>query len=458
MTNVHNLELAARRLEQTNEATHISLAEQLVDVIKEESGAEPVYALGAFYSFDKTTKLWAASTLENVAIRVGGQFRQSKVCKKASDYHQIAKLIATLCAKDNFFAEAPAGIAAGGEFYRVSDSGDISYETLAAGHRQRMSVASSPDFKAAAPLLEMLLKNAFGDDAAGVQQKALLQMALGAALTCTLWRYRTVLMLYGASSTGKSTLLEIIKNFFPADRVGATSPLKWDSDYHMAGLAGRALNLVGELDANKAIEGGVFKAVTGGDVVEARNPNYRTFSFVCIAGHVFNCNRLPPTRDKSDAFFRRWRIVEFTNSVKMGDEIIGLAEKIFAEEQGAVLAWLLSGAADLAKRGSFPETENHRRLIQYWRAGNNSALQFVLDTEYIELKAPPEPLSGMDVFTVYKRWASSVGVKPLGRNSFYEALGDGGGRLGITVADDRDGTKRISGIGLKAASQQVLSQ
>ena len=181
------------------------------------------------------------------------------------------------------------------------------------------------------------------------------------------------------------------------------------------------------------------------------------FSFVCMAGHIFNCNRMPPTRDKSDAFFRRWRIVEFSNSVAVGSEIIGLADRIFNQEQAAVLAWLINGAVALAKHGSLPETENHRRLIQYWRSANNSALQFILDPEYLELKQPDNPLSAKDVFSVYRKWANEVGVKPLGRNAFYEAIGYGGGRVGVAIADDRDGVKIISGIGFKAQSQSVLN-
>lgn len=321
-----------------------------------------------------------------------------------------------------------------------------------------MCVESKPDFDAEPKLLFALMENAFGSDSAGKNQKLLLQMAMGAALTCSMWRYRTVLMLYGASSTGKSTLLDVLQKFFPRDRVGATNPANWNSEYHAAALAGRSLNLVGELDGQTAIPGGIFKAVTGGDVIEARHPTHRPFSFVCTAGHIFNCNRLPPTRDKSDAFFRRWRIIEFANSVDPGREVIGLADTIFRDEQAAVLAWLLQGAARLAAHGGFPETDNHKRLIQYWRAANNTALQFLLDPEYIKRKQPEQDLKGADVYSVYRRWASVVGgMKPLGRNAFYEAIRDGGGRIEVSIYDDTDKVTRIKGISFEAAANGVLN-
>ena len=431
------------------DADQLVLAERFIDSVEDQTGERPVFSLGSFYTYDKISCLWRPANLDAIAVQVGSKFPGHKLCKKLSDYRQIASIVATLTEEQDFFANALGGVAAGGEFYRISATGEIVSEVLDAGHRQRLSVPAVPDFAAKAPLLSKLLDNALGSDDAGLAQQRLLQMGLGAALARILWRYRMVLMLNGASSTGKSTILEILKSFFPPDSVGATNPQNWGNEYHAAALAGRVLNLVGELDPNVAIQGGIFKAVTGGDVVEARHPTHRPFSFVCTAGHIFNCNRLPPTRDKSDAFFRRWRIVEFGNSVAPGAEIIGLADKIIAEEQAAVLAWLLQGAADLVRNGGFPETENHSRLIQYWRAGNNSALQFVLDKEYVELARPEVPVSAQAAFTLYRKWACDVGVKVMGRNAFYEALGDGGGRLGVVVADDRSGLKTVFGIGLR---------
>lgn len=450
--NVANVaHLPTARVADTD-SNQLALAEQMLDVLEEETGERPVYSLGSFHIYCGDSGLWLPMSMDAMAIRIGRQFYGSKLCRKASDYRQIASLTAPLSEDENFFSEAPGGVAAGGEFYRVTEDGEILSEPVSATHRQRMGVAAKPNFDADAPLLNRLLDNAFGKNAAGIAQKNLLQMALGAALTCSLWRYRTVLMLYGASSTGKSTLLEVLKRFFPADRVGATNPANWTNEYHAAALAGRSLNLVGELDGTTPIQGGTFKAVTGGDVIEARHPTHRPFSFVCVAGHIFNCNRLPPTRDKSDAFFRRWRIVEFANSVAPGAEIIGLADRIFTEEQSAVLAWLLEGAANLAKQGGFPHTENHNRLIQYWRAGNNSALQFLLDPEFVELqqsKVNGIQIAAKEVFALYRKWAHEAGVKAMGRNAFYEAVAEGAGRLGVVIADDKDRVKQITGIGLK---------
>ncbi|MCP5191020.1 MAG: hypothetical protein H6988_11605 [Pseudomonadales bacterium] len=431
-------------------ADHHQIATHFLRQLRARAGGvEPVYSFGSFWLFDPGSSLWRARSMEGIAADIGAAYRGIKLCRKVTEYRQVAALASFVAEANDYFSEAPPGIAADGRFWSVDKAGNIQNRALTATHRQRVQAAAAPDFDAEAPLFNKLLDNAFGTAQSGEAQRELLQEALGAALTKQLWRHRTVLMLFGATSTGKSTLLEIFKSFVPQDVIGATSPQNWASEYYVAGLAGKMLNLVGELDPHTPIPGGPFKAVTGGDVVEGRHPTHRPFSFVCDAGHVFNCNRLPPTRDKSDAFFRRWRIVEFKNPVPIGKEITSLAERIIAEEHGAVLGWLLVGASRLAKRGSLPETAEHKRLVDYWRAANNSALQFLLDPEYCEAK-PDHEVKALDVFEAYRKWASDTGLKPLGRNGFYEAAEDGAGRFGMRIYEcAKKNTRTFLGVSLK---------
>lgn len=430
--------------------THIDIAIAFVNLQEAAAGARPVYSLGRFWWFDGETGLWESRTEEQVAAAIARDFNAAKLCRRGSDYKQIARIVATEVEDAAFFAEAPAGVAADGKFYAVSADGEITSSALVAAHRQRMAVHTAPEFGAEAHLFEALLKNAFGRGPAGDGQRELLQMLFGAILARTLHKYRIVGLLHGPTSTGKSTLLTILRSFFPADVVAATSPQRWDGEYYVAGLAGRLLNIVGELDPKAQIPGGSFKAVVGGDVIEGRHPNHRPFSFVCQAGHIFNCNRLPPTVDRSDAFFRRWRILEFSNPIPVGREIVGLADRIMAEETGPVLAWLLDGAAKLAQRGGFPETTQHARLMERWRAANNAALLFLMDGAECQL-VPGHRIRGADVFNAFGRWVHEAGLKGLGRNGFYECLEEGAGRLGVRVFNDCDGIKQIDGVSLVRA-------
>ena len=148
--------------------------------------------------------------------------------------------------------------------------------------------------------------------------------------------------------------------------------------------------------------------------------------------------------DRSDAFFKRWRIVEFTNVVSDSEIIEGLAERIIAEELPAVLAWMLEGVKMLQTLGHVPETEQHKLLIAKWRAANNSALQFLLDPAACKLH-PEAEIAGADLYRNYTQWAMDNGSKAFGRNGFYEALEEGGGRCGVRRSD-RAGVVYFSGV------------
>ena len=242
--------------------------------------------------------IWKASTLDTVAVEVGALYGGFQYCRRGADFKSIARIVAGITECDDFFQNAPIGIAAGHKFWRV-DGGRIVPEALTAGHRQVMMLAAEPDFDARTPLWTRLLDHAFGDD---VGQRDLLQTLFGAALTRALWRHRIAGLLLGKTTTGKTTLLNVLASMFPRDLISATNPSRWGGEYYRAGLAGKALNIVGELDPNEPIPGGAFKAVVGCDVIEGRHPTHRPFSFVCMASQFFNANRLPPTVDRSDAF------------------------------------------------------------------------------------------------------------------------------------------------------------
>ena len=279
-----------------DDADHFVIANAYVDGIVTRSGYRPVFCVGSFWRVDED--LWKPSILDAVAVEIGRQFGGYKYCRRGSDFNSIARIAASICTIENFFDTAPVGIAAGTRFWRVAD-GRILPEPLTPDHRQVMRLSAEPDFDADAPLWNRLLDHAFRDD---VQQRQLLQTLFGAALTRALWLHRIAVLLIGKTTTGKTTLLNVLASMFPRELVGATNPQRWGNEYYRASLAGKALNIVGELDANDAIPGGAFKSVVGCDMVEGRHPTHRPFSFVCTASHFFNANRLPPTLDRSDAF------------------------------------------------------------------------------------------------------------------------------------------------------------
>jgi phage/plasmid-associated DNA primase len=212
-----------------------------------------------------------------------------KYCRHGSDFNSIARLAASIVAADDFFDAALIGIAAGNKFWRIENA-QVVPQPLSAEHRQRMRLDVDRDFNGETPLWHRLLDHAFRDNH---EQRELLETLFGAALSRELYRHRIAGLLLGHITTGKSTLLNVLAHIFPRDQVAAASPQRWANEYYLAGLAGKALNIVGELDAHEPIAGGAFNSVVGCDIIEGRHPTYRPFSFICTAAHFFNANALP---------------------------------------------------------------------------------------------------------------------------------------------------------------------
>jgi putative DNA primase/helicase len=167
----------------------------------------------------------------------------------------------------------------------------------------------------------------------------------------------------------------------PPELITSTSPHRWDTDYFIAQLAGKRLNAVGELSKRDPLPTHSFKNVLGGDRIQGRHPTRRAFHFVCVAAHVFNSNFLPNTHDRSNAFFRRWRIVAFENPIMPHEVELGFDALVIDKELPQVLAWALDGAVRLMRQGAFSESASHARLLRKWKSTASPVLEFLSDEQ-----------------------------------------------------------------------------
>jgi len=268
---------------------------------------------GLFWFYDEIAGVWEPQDVDEVATMIARDERLfGPFCKTHPDYRAIAKLAYTSRAMENRypFKNAPIGLAAGDKFYRVVD-GRIVGEPLTKEHFAKFKVEVDPAETWRGSLFEEFILQTFPLDREGnADQVQLLKQHFGAALFGLGARMQKVLLWQGPGATGKSATQDILKSLFPDQVVGGIPPDTWGQEYHLAMLAGKKLNLVGEIDYNAALDS-VFKNVTGGGTLTARHPTHKPFEFVCEATHVVNANASPATKDRSDAFWRRWSIVRF---------------------------------------------------------------------------------------------------------------------------------------------------
>lgn len=453
--------------------THADYALQLMETLVGASGeVRPVGAEGRIYTFEEDG-VYRGRLAADYEVEVGRRFSGMKNCQRRGDYLGIAAHAYAIAAQgnDEFFSLAPVGLACPDGFYRLGNDGEITVEALSAEHRQRFVVRTNPSRDAASPLFDRYLADTFASEDPQVQaeQIAQLQEVMGAVVFGLMARHEKVALFYGPGRAGKGTALKIIEELVPKEWHAASSPFRWDQEYYLADLAGKRLNVVGELPEEEPIPAAHFKTVTGRDLLTGRYPSGKPFTFRNEAAHIFNTNHFVNTRDHSDAFFSRWLIVGFPNSrLGKGDGAIeaDLAERIVQSELGAVLAWAMEGAQRLQKRRRFLVTTMHTKLLGKWRRRTDSVLEFLHDSERVELAINVAAGVAVEVFKwkrsclydEYVSWCYDAGRKPMGKHKVFEALEAPAAMvLGLKVVRDPVEREQVVGARSYRASLQPQS-
>lgn len=404
------------------------------------SGHGLVFAAGDFFA-PQPEGLWRRTSAESMQVEAAQRFGGLKLCKKHSDFKQIVDHARALYERPDFFEDAPAGVASVAGFHVLNSAGQVETVPLSLDHRQTWALPFAPEYEAEAPLLDGVLAAAFeGDDPEG--QTDLWWQAVGAALFGLMPRLQVALLMIGRERTGKSLLQRVLERVFPPEAVCAVSPSSWGHEYHVAALAGRRLNVVGELSDDAPIPAAAFKNVTGQNLVAGRHPTHRPFSFRCLAAHCFASNVLPPTTDRSEAFYRRWRVLRFPNTVPPERVDPELFDKIVAHEMPAILASAFLGAQRVAKAGALRVTGPHLAVMERWRHAANPLQQFLTDEDWVQSDPSASVHTPTEVYEAYRKWASACGFRnPFGRNHFLELLDATGATRGVAIK--RSGTRNV---------------
>ena len=91
---------------------------------------------------------------------------------------------------------------------------------------------------------------------------------------------------------------------------------KLESDkFAAARLVGKLANICPDLPSDHLTGTSVFKAITGGDPLTTEYKFRDSFEFMPFCRLVFSANYLPRSGDASHAFFRRWQVIPFENTI-----------------------------------------------------------------------------------------------------------------------------------------------
>lgn len=196
-------------------------------------------------------------------------------------------------------------------------------------------------------------------------------------------------LMLGNGSNGKSVAGGIIQSMLGRENVSNLdlSSLMDDGDAAakaISGIDGKMLNYNSELDKGE-LKGSGFKRIISGEATMARVLYKNSYKLENIPLFMACANEMPYTKDKSDGFYRRLLILNF--SVKITDEMKDheLEQKIEKELSG-VFNWAVVGRDRFIKRGfKMTENEGSARMVAEYKIEQSTELSFLRNHGYMPL-------------------------------------------------------------------------
>lgn len=212
-------------------------------------------------------------------------------------------------------------------------------------------------------------------------------------------------MLLGPKRTGKSTLTRVIQAIIGEDDCSHVSLQDLAGNrFARARLFGMKLNTFADLPADPIKDPGIFKNLTGEDTIDAENKFEKIFSFKNRAKLLYSANYLPRLRKDDDAFYARWVIVPFNNSV-YGNEDVHLKTKLTtSEELSGILNFGLEGLARL--RSNCWKFTYEDDAVAIYRRKSKPIIAFLED----RCEQSEKYVTKSDMIAAYNEYAKQMGL------------------------------------------------
>jgi len=236
--------------------------------------------------------------------------------------------------------------------------------------------------------------------------------SMGELFGYTLWpdhNIQKAFMLLGPRRSGKGTMLRVMQALIGELSTSHIGLQQLCNDrFARAELFGKMLNTFGDLPRDPIRDTGFFKAVTGEDSIMAERKFGQPFNFKNIAKLVYSANYAPGLKGSDDdAFYGRWIIFPFENSV-YGHEDPHLTEKLTTPaELSGILNWALDGLSRLRDNGwKFSYTDDAAAIYRRKSKPESAFLEDCCEAD--EISYVPKA----DLVKAYNEYAKSLGLPP----------------------------------------------
>ena len=234
---------------------------------------------------------------------------------------------------------------------------------------------------ATAPLFERYLTQVQPDQ----QRRYILAEFIGSVfIPVARMKFEKALILFGGGANGKSVFFDIVNALLGNENVSGYSleSLTDKEGYFRAMIVDKLLNYASELNVNQAASDKT-KQLISGEKMQARLPYGQPFNMTDYAKLMFNANELPKNAEQTNAYFRRFMIVNFEQTIPEHEQDRELSKKIIEGELSGVFNWVLLGLNRLLEQKAFTQSEAVNNARRQYELESDSVNQFIEDGGYI---------------------------------------------------------------------------
>lgn len=193
----------------------------------------------------------------------------------------------------------------------------------------------------------------------------------------------------GASNSGKSTILELIKKVLPESAVTTIPLYRLENRFNLARLADARINICTELSEKSFSSIDIFKMMTSNEVVTAEHKGCKPFEFRMKCKSLNAGNMLPDIKGTEGigAIINRMVVLLFPKSISREDQDLNLIDKLW-EERDSIFSTALDALVELKNRNFiFTEPEDSKKLKQQLQIQEDSLDTFIAERCIIEKEA-----------------------------------------------------------------------
>jgi putative DNA primase/helicase len=225
-------------------------------------------------------------------------------------------------------------------------------------------------------------------------------------------RFQKAFLFYGGGSNGKSTILDLIKQFLGTPNYSALALEKVTDRFNTAELENKLANIGDDIDNVGIKDTGTLKKLFSGGTVTVERKGEKPYTLESYATHIYSCNTIPRSFDKTEGFYRRWLIIPFNARFTVNDDDYDpmIIDKITTDEALSYLLNLaLKGAKRLLKLGKFTEPQSVKDALEAYKADNSTVISWIDDLELTEDYLLDKPRDVL--YSEFTDWCKISGVR-----------------------------------------------